>query len=125
MRRAIGHFAASNKSFAVTANSGRKRVCFIQTAGRKTDYIGDAKYASVNIPANVTSGLGKLAEEICDMRIVTEPLMVSNRSYAASAEGGKARVSLTRIIWEKTDYSGGVRNVYTNQPNSLVREGRL
>ena len=57
--------------------------------------------------------------------IGTGPLMVSNRSYAASAEGGKARVSLTRIIWEKTDYSSGVRNVHINQPKSLVKEGRL
>ena len=36
------------------------------------------------------------------MRIVTGPLMVSNRSYAASAEGGKARLGFIKIDRRKT-----------------------
>lgn len=121
MRSVIGHFAASNRSCAVAVNSGRKRVCFIETTGRKTDCIGGAKNASVNMPASVTSGLGKLEEEISDMRIVIGSSMASKRSYAPSAEGGRRRVSFTKIVREQTDYSGGARNVYTNQPKSLLR----
>ena len=79
MRSAIGQSVASNRSCAVVAKSGRTRVCFIETAGRKMGYSGSVKNARVNMPASVTTGLGKLAEKISDMRIVTGSLMGSSR----------------------------------------------
>ena len=97
MRSVIGQSVASNRSSAVVANNGRNGVCFIETAGRKTGYSGSAKNARINMPASVTSGLGKQGEKISDMRNVTGSLMGSSRSFAASAANGRPRVSFTRI----------------------------
>ena len=92
-----------NRSCAVVANNGRTGVCFIETADRKTGYSGGAKNARVNMPASVTTGLGKLGERISDMSNDIGSSMGSSRSIAASAENGKARVSFTKPGRQKTD----------------------
>ena len=102
MRRAIGQSVASNRSCAVVAKSGRTRVCFIETAGRKTVYSGSAKNARVNMPASVTTGLGKLGEKISDMSNDIGSLMGASRSFAASAKDGKARLGFIKIDRRKT-----------------------
>jgi hypothetical protein len=71
MRIHIAQLEASNRNCASAAKSGRTRVCFIETAGRKTVYSGSAKNASVNMPASVTTGLGKLTEGTYDTKTVT------------------------------------------------------
>jgi hypothetical protein len=103
MRRAIGQSVASNRSCAVVAKSGRTRVCFIETAGLTTVYSGSAKNVRVNTPASVTSGLVKLGEGTSDMKSVTELLMGSSRSIAASVKDGNARMSFTKLVRKKTD----------------------
>jgi hypothetical protein len=55
-----------NRSRAVVANNGRKRVCSIETAGRETDYSGTAK----NARASVSNAREKVGERTCDMKIV-------------------------------------------------------
>jgi hypothetical protein len=66
------------------------------------DYSGGARSAKVNTPASITSGGGKVREGTSDMRIVIGLLMESNRSFAASAEDGKSRVSITKTSRVKT-----------------------
>ncbi len=102
MRIHIVQLKASNRSCAVVANYGRPRVCFIETAGRKTVYSGSAKNARVNMPASVTTGLGKPGEKISDMSNDIGSSRGSSRSFVASAKDGKARVSFIKIDRRKT-----------------------
>jgi hypothetical protein len=69
----------------------------METADRKTVYSGSAKNASVNMPASVTTRLGKPGEQISDMRIVIGSLKGSSRSIAAIVKDGKKRVIFTKI----------------------------
>jgi len=55
-----------NRSCAVVANNGRKRVCSIEAAGRETDYSGSAK----NARASVWNAREKVREDISDLKIV-------------------------------------------------------
>ena len=87
-----------NRSCAVVANNGRKRVCSIETAGREMDYSGSAK----NARASVSNARDKLGERISDMRTVAGWLMGSSRSFAASANDGRTRLGFTKIVREKT-----------------------
>ena len=78
------------------------RISIAEAAGITTDYNGDAKNARVNMPASVTTGLGKLREKISDMSNDIGSLMGSIRSYALSAENGKGRLSLIKTGRRKT-----------------------
>ena len=102
MRRAIGKSVALSRSCAVVAKSGRTRVCFMETAGRKTVYSGNAKNARVNMPASVTTGLGKPGEKISDMSNDIGSSRGSSRSIVASAKDGRTKLSFTKVVREKT-----------------------
>jgi hypothetical protein len=60
------------------------------------DYNGGAENARVNTSASIASSIGKLGEENSKMMIVTDLLMESGRSYAASAEGGRRKSTFTK-----------------------------
>lgn len=102
MRKRIAQLEASNRSCAVVANNGRMRVSFAQAASPKMGYSGGAETARVNTLTSTTSGKEKVREGISGMRIVIGSSIGSRRSYAGSAENGKARMSFTKIVREKT-----------------------
>ena len=70
MKKRIVRLKGVSRNTVPNAKSGRTRVSIAQAAGLTTGYNGGAKNAIVNMPASVTTGLGKLREKISDMRIV-------------------------------------------------------
>jgi hypothetical protein len=102
VRNHIVQLKASNRNCAVVAKSGRMRVSIVEATGLTTGYNGGAKNVRKNTTASVTSGLGKLGEGTSDMKTVIGLLMESKRSYAVSAENGKARMSLIKTGRGKT-----------------------
>ena len=114
---------ASNRSCAVVAKSGRTRVRFIKTAGRKMGYSGSVKNARVNMPASVTTGLGKLGEKTSDMKTVIGKFAVSMRSCAATANSGRMRVSIVENTSRKTGYHCGAKNVGVRITSGLGKLG--
>ena len=102
MRKHTAQLRVLSRNAVRNVKSGKARISITETADRKTGYSGSAKNARINMTASVTSGLGKLGEEISDMRIVTGSLMGSSRSFAANVKDGKTRMSFTKIGHGKT-----------------------